>query len=95
MMRKLRDMGGANGYTATGLALANWDDEDPSGAVSIDLDRVPIDVRPDQFMTRMVEQVLSATPVGQHVVPRELIGRRAIPVIEEDLEREAPAAGLF
>jgi hypothetical protein len=30
MMRKLRAEGDGPGYTATGLALVDWDDEDPS-----------------------------------------------------------------
>lgn len=84
MMRKLRDTVGLNGYTATGLALVSWDEAAPEAGVRIDLDRVPADVRPEQFMTRMIEQVLSATPVSQHVRPRELMERRVIPVEEED-----------
>ncbi|MFE4468053.1 hypothetical protein ACFRFH_04470 [Leifsonia sp. NPDC056824] len=83
MMRKLRDVGGNNGYTATGLALVSWEDGD-SARPTIELDRVPEDIRPAQFMTRMVSQVLAATPVNQHVLPRELIERRSLPVIEED-----------
>jgi hypothetical protein len=82
MMRKLRDLGGANGYTATGLALVSWSDED--AAVKVELDRVPQDVRPEQFMTRMIEQVLAATPVSQHVDARGLIERRQLAVAEED-----------
>lgn len=82
MIRKLRDLGGANGYTATGLALVSWSDENPT--VRVELDRVPQDVRPEQFMTRMIEQVISATSVSQHVEVRSLIERRELAVVEED-----------
>lgn len=81
MIRKLRDLGGANGYTATGLALISWSDDDSS--VEVELDRIPRDVRPEQFMTRMIEQVLMATSVSQHVNVRSLIERRELAVAEE------------
>jgi hypothetical protein len=81
MMRKLRDLGGANGYTATGLALVSHSD---SGEVRIELDRVPEDVRPEQFLIRMIDQVLVATPVAHHVDVRSKMERRTIPVVEED-----------
>lgn len=87
MMRKLRDLGGSNGYTATGLALVQWDDaadDKPASAVRMELDRVPEDVRPEQFMIAMIEQVLAATPVSHHVEVRSRMERRSIPVIEED-----------
>lgn len=82
MMRKLRDLGGANGYTATGLLLVNYTDEDR--AVSVEVDGIPEDVRPEQFLTRMIEQVLTASPVAHHVDVRSRIERRQIPVAEED-----------
>ncbi|MGX1695335.1 hypothetical protein ACWIBQ_08155 [Microbacterium keratanolyticum] len=82
MMRKLRDPLGLNGYTATGMALAEWDDE--GRRVRINLDPVPEDVRPEQFMTKMVSQVLTGTPVSQHVKVRSLLERRRIPVREDD-----------
>ncbi|MFT4135626.1 hypothetical protein [Microbacterium sp.] len=87
MMRKLRDvLAAGNGYTATGLALATWDDDDPAAAVRIDLDAVPADIRPEQFLTAMVQTVLSASPIDHHVAARERIGRRNLPVTgsEED-----------
>lgn len=84
MMRKLRDLDGLNGYSATGLALIEWDDEDPTGAVRVDIEHVPEDIRPGQFMAKMVERVLAATSVNQHVLPRELIERRHINIEEED-----------
>lgn len=82
MMRKLRDTGGSNGYTATGLALVSWSDEDPT--VKIELDRVPKDVRPEQFFTKMIEQILVATSVAHHVEVRSKFERREIPVAEDD-----------
>ncbi|WP_137772180.1 hypothetical protein [Microbacterium sp. Beta] len=88
MMRKLRDIGGGNGYTATGLALVSWSDDDPT--VSVELDRVPEDVRPEQFMTKMIEQILAATSVTHHVEVRSKYERREIPVAEDD-----STAGLF
>lgn len=82
MIRKLRDLGGANGYTATGLALISWSDQD--SMVKVEVDRVPQDVRPEQFMTRMIEQVLAATSVSQHVDVRGLIERRELAVGEDE-----------
>lgn len=82
MMRKLRDIGGGNGYTATGLALVSWSDDDPK--LSIQLDRVPKDVRPEQFMTKMIEQILAATSITHHVEVRSKYERREIPVAEDD-----------
>lgn len=85
MMRKLRDtFASGNGYTATGLALASWDDADPNAVVNIDVDSVPSDIRPDQFLTKMVQTILAASPIDHHVVPRERIERRNIPIAEDD-----------
>ncbi len=36
MVRKLRDLGGANGYTATGLALVSWSNTDSTVRVELD-----------------------------------------------------------
>ncbi|KQY98638.1 hypothetical protein ASD19_07365 [Microbacterium sp. Root53] len=83
MMRKLRDTSGLNGYTATALALASWGDP-ADGGVRIDLDRVPEDIRPEQFFVKMIDQVLNATPVSQHVAVRSMLERRPIPVAEDD-----------
>lgn len=83
MMRKLRDLDGRSGYTATGLALVSWGGESGS-APRVELDRVPRDLRPAQFLTTLISHVLAVTPVSQHVRPRELIERRSLPVSEED-----------
>jgi len=87
MMRKLRSIGGTNGYTATGLALINYDDpadNNTTAPVRVVLDRVPQDVRPEQFMVAMLRQVLTATPVSQHVAVRSQMERRNIPIAEDD-----------
>ncbi|MGF1647173.1 MAG: hypothetical protein ACFCVF_09690 [Kineosporiaceae bacterium] len=85
MMRKLRDDGGGNGYSATGLALAEWTESPADTAtVRVRLDEVPEDVRPAEFMTVMIDTVLAATPVTHHVDVRQLRQRRVIPVEESD-----------
>ena len=87
-MPNLPLLGAANGDTATGLALVSWSEEDST--VKVELDRVPEDVRPEQFMTRMIEQVLAATSVSQHVDVRSLIERRELAVTEEDETTDLP-----
>jgi hypothetical protein len=82
MMRKLRDLGGANGYTATGLALVDWPED--GSEVRVHLDRVPKDLQPGQFMRKLIQQILAATAVTQHVEVRNKIERRQLPVEEED-----------
>lgn len=85
MMRKLRDLGGSNGYTGTGLILVDWDDS--TGAtprVEVNVDAVPEDVRPGQFLTSVIDTVLAATPIVHHVDVRQLRQRRVIPVAEAD-----------
>jgi hypothetical protein len=82
MMRKLRDLGGANGYTATGLALVDWPED--GSDVQVHLDRVPKDLQPGQFMRKLIQQILAATAVTQHVEVRNKIERRQLAVVEED-----------
>lgn len=85
MMRKLRDDGDGNGYTATGLMLVEWTDErDGSTTVRARPGDIPEDVAPSQFMTTMIDTVLAATPVTHHVDVRQLRQRRIIPVEESD-----------
>ena len=88
MMRKLRDLGGANSYTATGLALASWTDDPDDHRLTIELDEVPEEIRPEQFRLALINQVLAATPVTQHVDVRSLLERRTIPVVEDDAQLE-------
>lgn len=83
MMRKLRDVDGHGGYTATGLALVDWDDTATDGpVVTVHLDRVPDDVAPAQFLATMVTRVVTVTPVSHHVPVRELRERRKIALPE-------------
>lgn len=77
MIRKLRSNPANDGYTATALLLADWDEDE---FVSARPDLVPADVRPDQFFIAIVDAALSATPVSYHVRVRELRERRAIPL---------------
>lgn len=85
MMRKLRDTGDGNGYTATALVLAEWDDPPGSGtAVRIREHEVPEDVASPQFFSALIRQVLTAAPVVHHVAVREPFERRNIPIREKD-----------
>lgn len=85
MIRKLRDLGGSSGYTATGLALVDWDESAPQDGVHMRLDVVPEDVAPPQFLASMIRHVLAVTPVVHHVEVREKLERRPIPVPESDI----------
>ncbi|MBL7257236.1 hypothetical protein [Paractinoplanes lichenicola] len=85
MIRKLRDLEGANGYTATGLALVDWSgsaDELPQ--VNLHSDEIPDDVGPAQFLSAMIHHVTKVTPVVHHVAVRSKMERRGIPVAEQD-----------
>ncbi len=83
MIRKLREHGGHGGYTATGLALVGWEGTGPdSSGVTVELDQVPDDVAPAQFLTVMIEQIVIATPVSHHVPVRELRERRTLALPE-------------
>ena len=85
MMRKLRDPGDGNGYTATALVLVDWNDSASFGtAVEIREHEVPDDVAAPQFFAALIKQVLHATPVSFHVVVRGQLERRHIPVTESD-----------
>lgn len=83
MMRKLRAVGDGPGYTATGLALVDWDEGDPD-TLHMRLDAVPEDLHPAQFLEEMVAQVLRVTPVTHHVQARERLERRRLPVTDSD-----------
>ena len=84
MIRKLRDIGDTNGYTATTLLLVDWDPE--RRTVTAQSDLVPADVQPAQFFTRMIDKLLNAAPIAHHVRVRERRERRPIPVEEEDAD---------
>ena len=85
MIRKLRDTGDANGYTATALLLVDWDTTvDQALAVRVLPDLVPDDVQPAQFFTTLIDRILAVTPVTSHVTVREQREHRDIPVQETD-----------
>lgn len=85
MIRKLRDIGDSNGYTATALLLVEWQTTgELAPTVCARPDIVPDDVAPPQFFTAMIDRVLATTPVTYHVAVRERRERRDIPVAEED-----------
>lgn len=86
MIRKLRDTGDTNGYTATALLLVDWDTTTGEPIVRAEPDLVPEDVRPAQFFATLLDQLLSVTPVAYHVAVREHRERRNIPVLEVDQE---------
>ncbi|MGH3670904.1 MAG: hypothetical protein ACRDSH_09740, partial [Pseudonocardiaceae bacterium] len=86
MIRKLRDIGDANGYTATALLLVDWDTTttDTPSAVRAQPDLVPEDIAPPQFFTTIIDRLLATTPITYHVAVRERRERRSIPVAEAD-----------
>jgi hypothetical protein len=91
MIRKLRDAGDSNGYTATALLLVEWraDGLEPP-VVRARPDLVPDDVAPPQLMTAMIDRVLATTPVTYHVAVRERRERRNIPVSEAGGSVQSP-----
>lgn len=82
MMRKLRDRGDGHGYTTTALVLVDWDDEDPAGTARLVEEQVPDDLGVAQFMKALIETILEATPIDEHVRVRELYENRFIPLEE-------------
>lgn len=84
MMRKLRDRGDGNGYTATALILIDWENDDPAATARFVEDAVPDDISVPQFMRSVIETILEATPVDEHVRVRELYENRSLPVQESD-----------
>lgn len=84
MMRKLRDRGDGNGYTATSLILIDWDDADPATTVRLVDEAVSENINVSQFMRSVIETILEATPVDEHVRVRELYENRSLPVQESD-----------
>lgn len=84
MIRKLRDSGNGNGYTATGLVLVGWEDDSDTAALEVREHEVPEDVAAPQFFESLIRQVLFAAPVSFHVGVRGKMDRRFIPVMESD-----------
>lgn len=93
MIRKLRNLGGGNGYTATGLLLVDWPDE-PSdeSRVQVIHQPVPPDVAAPQFFSSMARFVLESTPVVHHVEVRSRMEGRELAVDVLDLA-ESIASG--
>ena len=54
-------------------------------------DLVPVDVRPAQFFTTLIDRLLTVTPVSYHVAVREQREHRDIPVEEADASNSQPA----
>ena len=76
MMRKLRDRGDGNGYTATALVLVDWEEPaGPDARVHVRDDAVPADIAGGAFFATMTAQVLAAAPVSRHIAARERINR--------------------
>lgn len=80
MIRKLRDIGG---YTSAALCLVGWDGTADDGpVVTVNLDPVPHDIAPAQFMDALIAKVLTVTPIVHHVSVRERRERREIALPE-------------
>lgn len=83
MVRKLRDRGDGNGYTATALVLVGWRPGDPEPPVVREAE-VPGDVAAPQFFAALIDRMLEVSPVVHHVAVRGLRERRHLPVTEAD-----------
>ena len=89
MIRKLRDLGDGNGYTATGLVLVDWDDPPrPGTPVWVREHEVPDDVAAAQFFASLIGRAIEVAPISHHVQVRAQIERRHIPVRESDTVHE-------
>lgn len=84
MLRKLR--GDADGYDATSLVLAEWDDRPAFNGVKLRDDSVPPDLQLGAFLESMIRSVLDRTPIDMHVRVRELRDQRDLPLIDEEFE---------
>lgn len=68
MMRKLRERGDGNGYTATTLLAY----EPRASGVTVVPDLIPEDLGVNPFMQTMIDTVLAAAPAGEHGPARGL-----------------------
>lgn len=84
MVRKLRDRGRGDGYTATGLVLLDWEDGGCGWNVDVYPEAVPDDLHAGQFIQKLVESILEVTPVSYHLEARRRYEGRAIPVQAAD-----------
>lgn len=92
MMRKLRDRGDENGYTATSLMLVEWADDGSS--VTVRDDEVPEDLHAGQMFTSLIETILTSTPISEHVAARQSYEGRVLavdqdPVLDPDVDHLA------
>lgn len=67
MMRKLRDRGDGNGYTATCLLVVDWN---AHTTVSLREDLVPEDLGAGPFMDALIDVILANAPISEHVAVR-------------------------
>ena len=89
MLRKLRD--DVDVYDATCLVLAEWTEPPAFDHVTVRQDLVPSDLAAGAFLERLVDGVLSRTPIDMHVPVRELREHREL-ALEEDSSRTAHGA---
>jgi hypothetical protein len=78
MLRKLRSED--DGYDATSLVLAEWNDPPSFSSVRLRDDAVPPDLRAGSFLETLIDRVLHRTPIDMHVRVRELLDQRDLPV---------------
>ncbi|WP_211262394.1 hypothetical protein [Nitriliruptor alkaliphilus] len=101
MVRKLQETTETRGYTATALVLVAWDHTAADPVVTIDNDPVPTDLQAGPFLRRLIEQVLTVTPVTYHTRVRERYERRELDVPDEtdeqasDEETDTPTLDQF
>lgn len=89
MLRKLRDEPGV--YDATCVLLTEWSDTNFAG-VRLRQDAIPPDLQADRFIAKLVEQVLSRTPVEMHVEVRQRLEHRELPLEEGEGEEPVEAS---
>lgn len=95
MMRKLRDRGDGNGYTATALVLVDWDEPaGPGTVVRVRDDAVPADISAPQFFAAMTDRVLAAAPVTDHAAVRERLAAAAPAAAAVKEAGPAPITGV-
>lgn len=86
MMRKLRSDVPGLGYTTTGLCLVDWDEDGQPAdrRANVITEPVPEDLRPDVFLSSIIQRVLHVTPVAHHVGVRERYEGRDLPIPKTD-----------
>lgn len=82
MLRKLQQ--DVDVYDASCLIIAGWENSPAYQGVTVRNDLVPEDLRADRFLARLIEGVLSRTPIDMHVEVREAREHRALPFTEAE-----------